>query len=249
MGALGHYLESQGIATTQISLVREHTSTINPPRALWVPFMLGRPFGAPGDAAFQRRVLVAALNLLAVKAGPVLVDWMEDAPAVAGDAGPLACPVSFARAQGDDLAAKFLHEVGELGQWHDLACARRGRTTVGLSGLAIPDAARFVASYLGEAPQAPWSEELAAGEALKLACEDLRAYYSEAAAAQPGAPDAVAVRDWFWHDTAAGRVLQELQRVCLASEDASLRLLAERSLVPRAVERAGAPRPPAESPA
>ena len=238
MGALGHYLEAQGIATTQISLVREHTSAINPPRALFVPFMLGRPFGAPGNAEFQRRVLTAALNLLAVKAGPVLVDWMEDAPAVAGDTGPLACPVTFSRAQGDDLASKFLHEVDELAQWHDLARARRGRTTVGLSGLEMPAAARFVVSYLGAEPQAPWAEGLAAGEALKLACEDLRAYYHEAAAAQPGVPDAAAVRDWYWHDTAAGRVMRELQRVCLASEDPSLRLFGERSLVPRAVEHA-----------
>jgi hypothetical protein len=40
----------------QISLVREHTEKINPPRALWVPFELGRPVGPPDEPAFQRRV-------------------------------------------------------------------------------------------------------------------------------------------------------------------------------------------------
>ena len=62
MSALGHYLEEEGIATTQISLIREHTEAMKPPRALWVPFVLGRPFGVPNDAAFQRRVVLAALR-------------------------------------------------------------------------------------------------------------------------------------------------------------------------------------------
>ena len=53
MGGLGHYFESEGIASTQISLVRVHTENIKPPRALWVPFELGRPFGVPNDSDFQ----------------------------------------------------------------------------------------------------------------------------------------------------------------------------------------------------
>ena len=57
MGALGRFVESGGIATTGISLVREHSERMRPPRALWVPYPLGRPFGVPGDAAFQSAVL------------------------------------------------------------------------------------------------------------------------------------------------------------------------------------------------
>jgi hypothetical protein len=84
------------VPTTQISLVREHTAKITPPRALWVPFELGRPLGVPGDAAFQTRVLRAALQLLEAASGPVLVDFPDDAPAVADAPTPLVCPVSFA---------------------------------------------------------------------------------------------------------------------------------------------------------
>ena len=61
MSALSHVLESEGLSTTGISLVREHTEAMAPPRALWVPFALGRPLGAAGDAAFQHRVIAAAL--------------------------------------------------------------------------------------------------------------------------------------------------------------------------------------------
>ena len=62
MGGLAHYLEDEGVATTQISLIREHSEAMKPPRALWVPFELGRPLGAPSDAAFQRRVQRRAID-------------------------------------------------------------------------------------------------------------------------------------------------------------------------------------------
>ena len=61
MGALGHYIEQEGVATAGLSLVRLHSEKIRPPRALWVPFELGRPLGAPNDPAFQTRVLRALL--------------------------------------------------------------------------------------------------------------------------------------------------------------------------------------------
>jgi D-proline reductase (dithiol) PrdB len=50
VSALAHFIEDEGIATTGISLVREHTAGYRPPRFLWVPFPLGRPFGACGKA-------------------------------------------------------------------------------------------------------------------------------------------------------------------------------------------------------
>ncbi len=99
MGALAHYLESEGIPTTQISLIREHTETIRPPRALWVPFELGRPLGAPENPAFQRRVLLSALELLEAIQGPVLADFPDEAPEDIAGSGEgqegWSCPVSF----------------------------------------------------------------------------------------------------------------------------------------------------------
>lgn len=63
MSAIGWYLEAQGIATVSISLIREHSVALKAPRALWVPFVLGRPLGAPNEHAFQHRVLKEALDL------------------------------------------------------------------------------------------------------------------------------------------------------------------------------------------
>ena len=212
---------------------------MGPPRALWVPFILGRPFGVPGDGQFQQRVLRAALRLLEAPAGPVLEDYAEEAPApAAAETEGMACPVSFDRKiDADDLGAALAREIEELAPWHDLAAKRRERTTTGLSGMAMDEAARFVASYLKSSP-APSLKGMNAGETLKIVCDDLRAYYYEAAAAQPGNPDAHAVLHWFWHDTAAGRAFLALQKICLDSADPSLQVLGGNSLVPRAIVHA-----------
>ena len=75
MGALAHHIETEGVATAQISLIREHTEQIRPPRALWVPFELGRPFGPPNHPEFQTDVLRTVLDLFKKEAGPVLEDY------------------------------------------------------------------------------------------------------------------------------------------------------------------------------
>jgi hypothetical protein len=239
VGALGQYIESEGIATTQVSLIREHTEAINPPRALWVPFMLGRPFGVPNDMAFQERVLLAALRLLEAPSGPVLADHAEDAPRrTMDDAASAVCPVGFAsEAHDDGLGAVFVREVEALAPWHDLARERRGRSAVGLSGVPIGHAATMLRAFI-EGRKVASAEGVSLGQTLKLACEDVRTYYYEAAAARPGDPDADAIQTWFWHDTAAARVFLDFQKRCAASEDKSLVRLSATSIVPRAVLQA-----------
>jgi hypothetical protein len=59
-------------------LIRPQAENTRPPRALWVPFELGRPFGPPTDPTFQRRVIVAALRLLEREDGPVVIEDFED---------------------------------------------------------------------------------------------------------------------------------------------------------------------------
>jgi hypothetical protein len=235
VGALGHYIEREGVPTTQISLIREQTAAIRPPRALWVPFMLGRPFGAPGEPHFQRSVLRAALALLERPDGPVLEDFPDEAPAGAVPAESYACPVSFARAQSAPagLAQELLAEIAQLAPWYDLARNRRGRTTVGLFGQDVEAAARHIAAFVdGSMQPVPGMRP---GLAVKRACDDLRAYYFEAMAGQPGNPAPRAIEDLFWSQTAAGRALLGVWEVCLRSDEESLKPLRLVGLVPRAV--------------
>ena len=207
---------------------------INPPRALWVSFMLGRPFGVPNDAAFQARVLTAALRLLEAPSGPVLAVYPEDAPASDDEAQGVACPVSFAQAADSSPEAALVREVEELQPWHDRARARRGHSMVGLSKLSPVAAAQALAQFLRD--QTITSiDGLNTGETVKLVCEDLRTYYYEAAAARPGTPNADAIQNWFWHDTACGQAFLALYKICVASSEASLQKLQATSLVPRGV--------------
>lgn len=240
MGALGHYIEREGVPTAQISLIREQTAAIKPPRALWVPFMLGRPFGAPNAPDFQRKVLRALLGLFEHNSGPVLEDFPEDAPPDVAVETTFACPVSFAPAQTsvNDPAAAMRQEIAQLAPWYELALKRRGRTTVGVSGLSMKEAAAFAASYAGETPAAPYETGVSAGVALKRVCDDLKAYYYEAVAAQPGNLSPKEIDRWFWFETAAAKVFLAIRDECLKSEDKSLLPLGKLSLVPRAVGHA-----------
>jgi len=237
VSALAHFIEDEGIATTGISLVREHTAGYRPPRFLWVPFPLGRPFGAPGDAAFQRRVLDAALALLERDDGPVILeDFADDAPpAEPGDGDtPWVCPVAFPAPPADpaDLASALAAEVAKLEPWHALAAERRGRTSVGLTARAPDEVAAWLAALLTGTP-APLRAGATLGESAKLACEDLKAFYTEAGTARPGPVDADTVADWLWGETAAGRLMLALHPVLSSHPDESLRTLANDYLIPR----------------
>ena len=156
MGALAHYIEREGIATTHVSLVKEHTLKIKPPRALWAPFELGRPFGAPDEADFQRRVLKDALLLLERPSGPVLEDFPDETPGPAADQEGWACPVSLgpaledASVESDPLAA-LRQEIDRLRPWYELTVEKRGRTTVGISEVEIDDLAEYLVAFIGDA--------------------------------------------------------------------------------------------------
>lgn len=223
MGALGHFLERQGIPTAGISLVREHTETVRPPRALWVTFELGRPLGIPDDPEFQRRVLHATAELLERSDGPLIADYPEEVTGEADFTG-WACPIDLAPTSVDTLAA----EIDRLATWHDRAVAATGRTTTGVSGLDMPTAARLLAQALeGELPPA---------QALKEAVDDLRAYYLEAASAFPDAGTPAMRKAWLWDETLFGKALLAVQPKLVASDDPQHRILGNLTLIP-ATER------------
>ena len=64
VGLIQSVFEKHGIPTTSISLLREMTQKVHPPRALFVDLPLGYPLGRPHDAEMQREILVATLRLL-----------------------------------------------------------------------------------------------------------------------------------------------------------------------------------------
>jgi hypothetical protein len=223
VGALGHFLEREGIPTVGISLVREHTETIRPPRALWVTFELGRPLGIPDDPAFQRRVVRAALDLVERTDGPLIADYPEHVDEEADFTG-WACPINLAPSATDTLAA----EIDRLAVWYDRAVAAHGRTTVGVSGLDMPAAAKLVAAAL--------AGPLPAAQPLKQAIDDLKAYYLEAASAFPDPGSSRTRKAWLWDETILAKSLLALQPKLAASTDAQHKILGNLTMIP-ATER------------
>ena len=184
-------------------------------------------------------MLLAALKLLEAPAGPLIEDFPEDAP-VTGDTPPvLACPwvpPSMEETTDDSqkLVADFRLELTSLRPWYDRALKLRGRTTVGLSRLAAEAFPDFFAAFLeGGLPQSPRAD-VSLDFALRYVADDLKAYYYEAATAQPGAAALTSDRvdAWFWRETVEGKLLRAVRDVCLQSQDEAVKRTGAGTIVP-----------------
>jgi hypothetical protein len=242
---LAHYFEDEGIATVMIALVREHAEQMKPPRALWVPFELGRPLGAPSDPLFQRRVIDAAFVLLDAPEGPLLVDFGEEAPIDAaseeGEEEPWVCPVSFAQPlEGGEksLADRVKEEIDEMEPWYEQAKARRARTMVGVSEMSLSEAVDFLAQFLepGAKPVIPAGKSYAElHNAFRYAAEDVKVYYQEAALALPGKPKRGELNKWFFTQTEAGKFLIAVCEQTIHGKDRFTAGMAWGNIVPMAL--------------
>lgn len=77
VGLIQREIEYLGIATVSISLLREVTVQIQPPRALFVPAPLGYPLGQPDNVSLQTQIMQAAFALLPRTDRPVLETFPE----------------------------------------------------------------------------------------------------------------------------------------------------------------------------
>jgi hypothetical protein len=209
-----------------------------------VPFELGRPLGVPNDAVFQKKVLLSALKLLEAPEGPVLRDFEEEAPDSAGGDVVWACPVNLSRKEADlsttaAMRAAVRKEMAQLRPWYDLALKTRQRTTVGVSGLEMEQIVDFIGAFLDGTPENP-RQDIAIAYTLNFAVDDLKSYYYEAVAAQPGDPSPTSsdLDGWFWEQTDAAKVLFAIKDRCLASEDKMLQLVGSLLLIPSAYNQA-----------
>src|SRR5262245_5067300 len=203
-------------------MVREHTEKVKPPRALFVPFPFGHALGRPNDPELQRRVLQAALDLLAAPSGPVLVDFPDEAePGVEPPAPTQASAVAPSAGVDDDPAM----ETTRMRQYHEQWLARSGgRTAFGLAG--IP-AARFrgVIRFLqgfaaGEDADMPErAPDLPLPNFTRYCADDLKALYYEARMAMKPTAGGDEVARWFWGETAAGQLLRRVKDRLDASDD------------------------------
>ena len=232
---MAHMLEERGLPTTVLALVLPQVVNTRPPRALMVPFMLGRPLGEPGDSDFQRRVLLQALRLLERTDGPVILEhFPDDNPSHfdrEGWAPPMLLlpPGSYADSLAWESAFRDELEL-VLPAWERFE-ARFGRSTVGLSGQSLQDWPEFATAFLrGELPTVAMHDSPAL--ALRFLCDDIKAMYGEAAQADGPAPSAGQIDRWFWRETVAGQLLIALRSKAMDSPNNALKTVGGRFFVP-----------------
>lgn len=221
-----------------IGLIPQHVRAMRPPRALIVPFDLGRPLGAPNDAALQLGVLTTTLRLLDRDApGPVVETFEGDAPASSeSEHDGFSCPVSFpVPTTGSALGDRLATEVRLLMPWFERSHAVRGHTTTGASGLDIERVCTWLVEFLTDPTPgvSPVTGALLT-ETFKLAVEDLKAFYLEAVTAQPSPGSAAEINNWFWDETAAGELLMTLRDRLKEHADGGVKRHARLTLVPEA---------------
>ena len=161
---------------------------------------------------------------------PVSENFDEDAAVAPKDEEPWVCPVTFAQDETtSSLPEKVLAEIALLQPWYDKGkSARAGATSVGLSNMDVTSVVNYLGRFITE--DIPTEEN--AGEQLKHAAEDLKAFYNEAATSQPGNSTARELESWYWQESVAGSLVREVSQACGESDNGMIKLTASFLLVP-----------------
>ena len=77
VGLVQAELERRGITTVSLTLLRDVTTKMGTPRAMFVPWWFGFSMGEPHNVPLQRRIIEQALALLPRNDLPVLTDYEE----------------------------------------------------------------------------------------------------------------------------------------------------------------------------
>ena len=231
MCALSHYIErgSEGrVATTGVSLIREHAEGMKPPRSLFVPFPLGRPLGSPDQPDFQRDVLLTALQLLETATETALADYPHDAPTSGDD--PWACAVALAPPEpaneSEALRDQLVEEIRQLAPWHGESLKRRGRTTVGISGATVEQMEGLAVLLADFATGAEPSTARSTGT-IRCRCgsSSLPTTCARSTTSRPPLspgptiPTDADLNDWLFNRTLLGTVLRQIVGRMQASDD------------------------------
>jgi hypothetical protein len=202
VSTLAHVFEAAGIATVVLAATKSVVERMQPPRALFCEFPLGRPLGKPGDAEFQHDVLAQAFAMLDAETGPVLENHPE---VIEADETPLSCalPPRF-----DPSLPAAVDEAKGMRKAFDRALQRRGVTSVGR--VVDPDGLPGALQILDDiANGTHWKEAGIPGSNTTALCHDIRTYYEEAALelVDGPSPGGRAAEAWYFESTQAGRTV------------------------------------------
>ena len=217
---IARVFEEAGLSTTTIALVKEHAARVKPSRALAVPFPYGYALGRANDAAFQHKVIDASLDLLQQETVPVLAEFPEDGE------GPVSLlQASVVQADGAKAPSDPADEVTALRTYYERWVEQQGgRTLVGLSGIPqrrFRGVIRYLQAYAqgrdGDAPERP--ADVSLPQYIRWCIDDLKAFYYEARMNQRPEAGKDDLHQWFWGETAMGKLVVDIAQLMDASED------------------------------
>ena len=201
-----------------------HLEKIKPPRALWVPFELGRPCGPPSDTKFQRDVLLQALQMVATAEEPTLTEFSTDDPR--SHPNPNWQPPEL------DNPNNISEESTALKSHYQRYCVRQSRTSVGVAKTPVADLAELFDSVFDKKEFSVLREDVSPRLMYRLALDDLKSYYVEAALASEFLPCSNQVHDWLWQETLLGKRMKEMRKTLMDSEDPKHSDLGTKFIVP-----------------
>lgn len=192
--------------------------------------------------------------MLATATAPVIEDYPIEAPEEV-EPGEWACPVSFPVKEDESHTARLAAEVARLAPWANETRAARGRTLFGVTG-ATPDQIDAVARALGtiadhgnvtNPPDVGIEWKFSMPLLVRHLADDMRTFYHEAIAAQPGpgAPNHDALSDWIFGSTALGDALLAIAEH-LTDDDRPLGMLVRGWMIPEGHFRGGSAFPTPE---
>ena len=217
---------------------------MRPPRALFVPFELGRPFGPPNKPEIQRQVLIEALTLLERRDGPIIEDFVTHSiyhKGIEEENEGWTCPINLAKPTNDltdtqKLSFDLKQEVILLQPWSKRSIeSSKGRRLDGLTTYSPEEIIDLLVSFIENPDIISFIPNQPIGRALKIISDDLKNFYFQSAMAKPKNISDVKLGNWFYGDTLAGKLLIEIRAICLAHSNESLKLIGRTNFVPNAM--------------
>ena len=121
--------------------------------------------------------------------------------------------------------------------WYEVACQQASQSTqsmAGLSDLTSIEIAELFVNFLDNTIEEDETGGHKLSDILRLAAEDIKAFYFKAVSVQPGQsthPETLA--DWFWGETLAAAAINEVREMCLTKDVKDMQLVGKLLLVPR----------------
>ena len=189
----------------------------------------------------QRAVLRSALELLSQNNGPIITNFnylddykTQNTSSITGWACPinLEKPTSFITSL-DKLAAQLTQEVKLLEPWyHESMKNLKGRKLNGLTNYTNEELIIFLINFIEDPNLDSFLENEPIERALKLASDDLKYFYFQAALARPNGASDLKINEWLYRRTYLGKTFLRIKEICLKHISKKLNISGKTNSVP-----------------